>query len=317
MSRIPRHFHFVFGLRPQTEPFHVVYYLCLESCLRVNRPERLTVHLHHEPHGPWWDRIRGRIEVARGIPSEHVRDEAYRGHEREFSYAHHADFIRLDRLIEHGGVYADMDTLFVRPYPDEWFREESCVLGREAPVPASPGAEPRPSVCNAVILAERGAPFLRAWREAMPREFDGSWSRHSCDLAHRLAAERAEWVRVVEEEAFYPFMWTVGDLRALLEERREPPAGAYSVHLWNHLWWDARRTDFSAFNQERLTPRFIRGGGNTYAWAARRFLPPRSETGGWRADMEDLARECWARRDGLRRLKRAVFGRRAPCKGRG
>ena len=34
---IPNVYHFVFGLRPQTEPFHLMFYLCLASCLAVNR----------------------------------------------------------------------------------------------------------------------------------------------------------------------------------------------------------------------------------------------------------------------------------------
>ena len=145
MARVPRHFHFIFGLRPQTEPFHVVYYLCLESCLRVNRPERLTLYYLHEPHGPWWERIRDRIERVRVDLSPALDESAYGvSWERHYRYAHHADFIRLEKLIEHGGVYADIDFLFLRPLPDEWFEEGGCGLGRERPVP-QPGGGPQSS----------------------------------------------------------------------------------------------------------------------------------------------------------------------------
>ena len=51
-------------------------------------------------------------------------------------YAHEADFLRLDILLAHGGVYADMDTLFVREYPDPWF-EESFAIGEENAPPAT------------------------------------------------------------------------------------------------------------------------------------------------------------------------------------
>ena len=40
-----------------------------------------------------------------------------------YRYAHHADFVRLAALIEYGGVYADIDALFLRPFPDELFSE--------------------------------------------------------------------------------------------------------------------------------------------------------------------------------------------------
>src|SRR5262245_1997343 len=55
MSRIPRLFHFVFGLREQREPFHLVFYLCLASCRAVARPERMYFYYHHEPWGRYWE----------------------------------------------------------------------------------------------------------------------------------------------------------------------------------------------------------------------------------------------------------------------
>lgn len=299
MMRIPRHFHFVFGLKPQTEPFHVVHYLCLESCIRVNRPERITLYYHHEPHGPWWDRIRGRLELVRvsgrgRAPGERYKDELI----RSFSYAHEADFIRLEKLIEHGGVYADMDTLFVNPIPDRLF-EKDCVLGREKAVGQGEGRPDEESLCNALIMAAPGAPFIRRWFEEMPAAFDGSWSQHSCQLPERLSRLHPGEIHIERERSFYPYMWTRDDLRALLEERHENWDGVYSVHLWNHLWWSTRRMDFSAFNGDRLTERFIRSGGNTYALAARRFLPPVTERPllrRWGQWVVDVAHEQWARR---------------------
>ena len=35
---VPRLAHFVFGLLEQTEPFHPMHYLALESCRRVLQP---------------------------------------------------------------------------------------------------------------------------------------------------------------------------------------------------------------------------------------------------------------------------------------
>ena len=46
---IPNIFHFVFGLKEQTEPFHLMYYLCLASCIEVNTPDKVCFHYHHEP----------------------------------------------------------------------------------------------------------------------------------------------------------------------------------------------------------------------------------------------------------------------------
>ncbi len=274
MARIPRHYHFIFGLRPQTEPFHLVHYLCLESCLRINRPERITLYLHHEPYGHYWDLIKNRIERVHVSPNDVVTRQRYEeviiG--KELRYAHHADFIRLEKLLEHGGVYADLDTLFLKPPPDELF-EESCVIGRESPVPNRRTGLHEASLCNAVIFAEPGAPFVRRWLEEMPGALNGSWSNHSCQLPERLRERHPDQLRVEPSGAFYPYMWTPEGLRKLLEECHTDWAGAYSVHLWAHLWWARERTDFSHFHSGLLTERFIRNRDTTYTLAARPFLP--------------------------------------------
>ncbi len=124
--RIPNIYHFVFGLRPQDEPFHLLHYLCLASCAAVNKPERIILHLRNEPWGELWDLIRPEIEIV-PIPDSDLDvalaydDEAI----RRFSYAHVSDFIRLRVLHEQGGVYADMDTLFVAPPPPELFSQSA------------------------------------------------------------------------------------------------------------------------------------------------------------------------------------------------
>jgi hypothetical protein len=275
MSRIPRHFHFIFGLRPQTEPFHLVHYLCLESCLRVNRPERLTLYLHHEPYGYYWDLIRPRLAVERVPLVPAVADARYDDPliGQKLRYAHHADFIRLEKLVEHGGVYADIDTLFIRPIPDALY-ENPFVIGREDPVRHEHTGEYRDSLCNALMLAEPGSAFARRWLAAMPAALDGSWSNHSCGLAARLAAAHPSEVHVEPPATFYPFMWTPADLRALLEENHPWPPSALGVHLWAHLWWDEKRTDFSPVHAGLLTHRHIQKADTTYARAARPFLPP-------------------------------------------
>lgn len=275
MSRIPRHFHFIFGLHPQTEPFHLLHYLCLESCLRVNRPERITLYLYHEPYGRYWDLIRPRLTIEKVPLVSTVAAARYSDPliAQKLRYAHHADFIRLEKLLEHGGVYADIDTLFVRPIPDDLY-EKPFVIGREDPVRHERTGEYHASLCNALMLAEPGSAFARVWLERMPAALDGSWSNHSCGLAARLAAEFPQLLHVEPALTFYPFMWTAADLRALLEETHPFPDGACSIHLWAHLWWSKSRRDFSPVHHAQLTDPHIRFSDTTFARLARPFLPP-------------------------------------------
>ncbi len=272
-QRIPNVYHFVFGLRPQTEPFHLMHYLCLASCLEVNRPERVVVHLLNRPHGPLWERILPQIEVQ-PIPA-HEGQIAFDYADpsiKPFAYAHQSDFIRLRVLHEQGGVYADMDTLFLAPPPPELF-DQSCVMGHERVDVAAPSA-PEGSLCNALIMAEPGAPFIRTWIERMPAAFDGSWSHHSTFLPYRLSREFPHWIHVEPESRFFALDWSFAGISGLFRANRAVPPDASSIHLWAHIWWDVERLDIPDFNHTRLTPDYVAHARTTYARLARRHLPP-------------------------------------------
>ena len=273
-NRIPNQFHFVYGLKRQTEPFHLAHYLCLESCLTVNRPDRIFLHYYHEPFGKYWDLIKDRLHLARlrrptshhGLKYKDRRIEKYR-------YAHEADFIRLDALIEHGGIYADIDTIFVRPLPAALL-SRLFVLGREDDVVCRDTGESRKSLCNAFIMSEPRAEFAVMWRREMEPAFDGSWSRHSTFLPYDLAQKHPGLIHIEPAETFYPYMWTHEGLRRLFEGCESVDPSAASVHLWAHLWWSEKRRDFSDFHAGLITEQRIRQIDTTYNKLARPFLPP-------------------------------------------
>ena len=276
---IPNTFHFIFGLRPQKEPFHLAYYLCLASCLNVNRPDCVFFHYYHEPYGRYWDMIRERLHLEKAAPVELVNRFRYSDKfiEKHFTYAHHADFIRLESLLERGGVYADIDTLFVSPYPQELFTKPF-VLGREDPIRCAKTGETKRSLCNALILSCVDAPFCRLWLEKMAEAFDGTWSNHSTVLPQLLSEQHPEWLHIEPSRSFYPYMWTPLDLHRLLEGCETGTEGIYSIHLWAHLWWAKSRKDFSTFHAGRLTENFIRKVDTTYNLLARPHLPPAEKT---------------------------------------
>lgn len=269
-SSIPNVFHFVFGLREQAEPFHLMHYLCLASCIAVNRPDEVHFHYHHEPHGPWWERIKPQLRLRRIDPEPFVEKYRYADPAvAAFRYAHQADFARLRILHEEGGIYADIDTLFLRPSPRQWL-ERAFILGREK---APPGAEPGGSLCNAWIASAPGAEFGRLWLESLSGAFDGSWNNHSTLLPYRLSRANPGLIHIEPESAFYSLDWTPRGIDDLFLRQVELPENAYSLHLWQHLWFDRRRTDFSIFCGDLLTPDYVAFARTTYARHAKPFLP--------------------------------------------
>ena len=274
-ERIPNRFHFIFGLKKQTEPFHLCHFLCLESCYQINQPETIYFHYLHEPYGPYWELAKPRVTMVKvglnSVVSKHRYGLRHRFN-KKFIYAHHADFIRLEKLEELGGVYADIDTLFIRKYPAHLFEKEF-VLGRENPIQCQTTGQYLPSLCNALIMAAPDSRFGHLWLERMPDYFNGTWSNHSTLLPQKLSEEHPESIHIEPSRSFYRYMWTPKDIYTLFEDMDTNQDEAYSLHLWAHLWWSKKRRDYSNFHQALLTEDYVRRAETTYGALARRFLP--------------------------------------------
>jgi glycosyltransferase involved in cell wall biosynthesis len=287
---VPNQFHFVYGLREQTEPFHLAHYLCIESCLRINRPDKVYFYYHYEPFGRYWDLIKEKIQI---VPIDfdpmvsrfHYRDPGV----KQFSYAHHSDFIRLRELLRRGGIYADIDTIFVNPLPKELYTK-SFVLGKEGDIVCQKTHRTKPSLCNAFIMSRKDAPFGVTWLEQMGEAFDGTWSNHSTLLPQRLSTQYPELIHIEPEKTFYKHRWTREGIHTLLQGCDPNFDGVVSMHLWAHLWWSKKRDDFSDFHSGKLTERVIRRIDTTYNIVARPFLPARVDRRFWRIPF--IANKC-------------------------
>ncbi len=271
---IPHIAHFVFGLAPQLDALHPLQYVALESCRRVLQPEEIYFHYKHLPYGLYWDLIRPHLtlvevdlvpEVLGATYNDRLVPPAYR-------YAHHADFVRLDALITHGGVYADIDTIFVNPFPADLFNHPF-VIGREPPVRDERTRRVKSSLCNALMMAEPRSTFAQVWRDRMASELNGTWSNHSGFLADSLSRSMPDAVHVEPPRSFARYGSNRDGIATLFEQLDDDREGVLSIHLWSHLWWDRHRRDFSDFHAGRLTEEHIRRVDTTYNVLARAFLP--------------------------------------------
>lgn len=272
---IPNLVHFVFGFEDHPEPFHFLQYVAIESCRRVVRPEAIYLHHHRPPSGRWWERVADAVTLVEvDLVPEVLSADYSAGHvPGRYRYAHHADFVRLDALLERGGIYADLDTVFLRAPSPELYRAPF-VIGREGPVIDEVTGESRPSLCNAFLMAEPKSRFARAWREEMPAELNGTWSNHSGFLARSLTERLPDAVRVEPEVRFFPISSTPTGIRGLLEERRPVAGEAVSVHLWAHLWWRRERRDHSVVHAGWCTPEVLGIAETTLSDLVRPYLPP-------------------------------------------
>ena len=110
--------------RPKADSFNIIRYLAIKSVHDVNNPDNIFFYYKHEPHGEWWDRAQKYIIPVKVEPPTEIFGNPVE------NYAHQADIIRLQILIEDGGIYIDSVSPFVPestfdpdpptcPYPTE------------------------------------------------------------------------------------------------------------------------------------------------------------------------------------------------------
>jgi hypothetical protein len=75
MTTIPNIIHFCFGLREQTEPFLLVYYLAVMSAKIVNNPDKIYMYYHYEPFGPLWELLKPHIILEKVELPTMIRDK--------------------------------------------------------------------------------------------------------------------------------------------------------------------------------------------------------------------------------------------------
>lgn len=228
-QEIPNIFHFVFlGFTP----FMYTHYLAVLTCLIVQRPTTLYLYTHHPPQSKWWEAIQKHplfsivkqetVELPRHIFGNPIE-----------KYQHMADVIRLEKLIERGGVYLDLDVIsfqnldVIRQNP--LHIKKGCVMGIQTPNTKFMG------LCNAVILARPQAPFLQRWYQEYKSFRKTRWDYHSVKLPYVLSQLLPQQIQTLGSNFFFPISW---EEPAFMENTslHRKVSSSYLVHIWHSEW---------------------------------------------------------------------------------
>jgi len=223
MTSIPNEYHVIFlgsGSQAASKPFSLIHYLAIASCQHVNGSDLINFYYDRQPSGLWFERAKPYLRLVHVDPPDHIFGNPL-SHP-----AHKADVLRLQILLEKGGIYLDTDVISVRPFAD--LRDFDVVLGREYGV----------GLCNAVILAKAEAVFLEEWLSSY-RSFSGKeWNTHSVKVPQELAHRRAADVHILDHRKFFwPMYWAEDFAAFTLRPGSRFSAESYCVHLWASITW--------------------------------------------------------------------------------
>jgi SAM-dependent methyltransferase len=250
---IPKILHYCFGMAADFggQPWSLVNYVCVKSAVEQLNPSKVYFWCEYVPKGQWWRLTEGMVEVLQ------IRAPVEISGNPLLHPAHRADVVRLEKLIELGGIYLDADVFVHRDFDD--LLHHRVVMGKEVVRQGETG------LCNAVILAESGASFLCRWHEAYKtfrsRGRDEFWSEHSVGLPMRLASQFPDEITTLPPSAFFSPSWSeVGIERIFNSVEPIPSVGRYANHLWAGIAWEKYL--------EGLTPRRVRKvDSNFHIWA--------------------------------------------------
>ncbi|RDA87099.1 hypothetical protein CP532_0170 [Ophiocordyceps camponoti-leonardi (nom. inval.)] len=198
---IPKIVHFITGVdRPN--PITFINWLAIRA-VAANLGPDVEIRLHYvhlSEEGPWWSDVRDRVRLVKHesnfvSPFSHIVPPP-----AEWHPAHKADILRLQILLEYGGIYLDNDVILLRPL-------DALLAGRRDVVMGYEGGH-RQGLCNAVILAKKGASFLQRWYRLYD-DFDPTdWNYHSVQLPAKLAAAYPHDICPLSPVAFFWPLWT-------------------------------------------------------------------------------------------------------------
>jgi hypothetical protein len=215
---IPNIIHFVYGLKPQTEPLLFIEMCAILTAKAVHKPKLILLHYHYEPFGRYWDIAKQFVKMNKVTLPEFIGDKPIK------QFQHKADIVRLQALKEFGGVYLDIDTISVSPFGEMY--NHKFVMGLQNPY----------HLCNAVMLSEKNAEFIDIWLRYYEQAFipDG-WVEASLVLPTKLSQLVPHLITLVQQDYF--FTPACDSCLEFFENKLLPHnVKATSLHLWNTMF---------------------------------------------------------------------------------
>jgi hypothetical protein len=124
-----------------------------------------------------------------------VPPKVFRGRLIEYPQ-YQADIIRLEKLIERGGVYLDIDNMSLKSFKQ--FRKNGKLLMGASPkegVTKTTGIADAEIISNSIIITYPDHPFLKHWYRVLDQYItkDAKWAYHAVCLPKDILAENPEY----------------------------------------------------------------------------------------------------------------------------
>lgn len=211
-SLVPKNFFYViFGVYN----FTFLNFLSVVSIRRIMPDANIYLVGDGHPDGAWWKQTQKEVPGIRLI----YRTEISFVFERRIALPEHmSDIARLQILLLSGGIYLDLDIVFVKSI--EELRQYDLTMGL---------VDKGTGMGNGLILAKPCSSFLTFWY-ASYRTFDKSkWGVHSMKHPYLLSLIFPDLIHVEKERIYSPNWFEIEKLFV----QRVPWDKNIAVHIWH------------------------------------------------------------------------------------
>jgi hypothetical protein len=249
---IPNVFHFIYFYSNNEQEFPLAHFICINSARVLNKPDKIYFYSDRVPFGKYWDKISGFVEFVKTEPPESVFGN------KLYHIAHKSDVLRLQFLMETGGIYLDMDVICKKPFTP--LLKYDFVMGKQ-------GKWRKMGLCNGVILANKDSEFLKLWFAEFKNFRSKGWDKYWSEMSVRKPLELAKkYPQLIHKEPYdsfhYPLYYSF-DIKKIFEKNNDYP-NAYCHHYWDGGSYDKYL--------KVITEEQIKNLDTTYNVIARKYL---------------------------------------------
>jgi hypothetical protein len=201
--------------------------MAVKMAIAVQKPDKVKFWINKDPApSKWWDKIKEMVDVVYT-----PMDGVYRNVNIEWPQLQ-SDVTRLEILQREGGIYLDTDMLVLHPLDVLHIAGHDFIIGFE------PGEA---SMCNALMMAEPEAPFIKLWLDKMPEALQSTtWAQGGVVTPFELWKENSFLAMAVDAGLFCPLgldkNWMFDPV--LADEAQKKVKNSFSVHIFETYFRD-------------------------------------------------------------------------------
>lgn len=248
---IPNIFHLIYFYK-ENYTFPLSHYININSIRILNNPDKIYFYSDKLPVGEYWEKISSFVEFIKVSPPDSVFNK------RLYHIAHKSDVLRLQILMEKGGIYLDMDVICKKPFTPLLIHD--FVIGKQ-------GKWRNMGLCNGVIFSNKKSDFLKIWynefKNFRSKGHDKYWAEMSVRKPLELSKKHRELLHIEPYYSFHYPLYYSFDVKRIFEKDLDFP-NAYCHHYW----------DGNSFDKylKNISEKEILEKNTTYNRIARRFL---------------------------------------------